>query len=294
MREKYRMKKQGKVKSIFIRFLAAAIILCMLPVQDADAAGGKWKKNKSGKYYIFPDGKKAVGSCEIKGEYFIFDIGGRLLVPKKNSLIDVGNKTFYVSPKGTALSGWQIIKEKLYYVKKSGAVIKNAKYKGITFTETGAAKKCQDTKIMLQTVKTVASVTKQDMSKRQKLKACWKYLVKRKNFRYVSKYPNLKEKGWQKKTAENMLRTKRGNCYSFACAFAAMANCIGYDAYVVCGRINGSRDRARDGLTRHAWVKINGRYYDPEAQFAGFKRGIYGVKRYPLRRYKILKTIAYW
>lgn len=294
MREKHRMKTQGVVKSIFIGFLAVAIILCTLPAQDADAAGGKWKKNKSGKYYVLPGGKRATGSCEIEGEYFIFDTEGRLLAPKKNSLIDVRNQTYYVSPKGTAVSGWQVIKKKLYHVKKSGAVRKNTEYKGITFTKTGAAKNCQDTKIMLQTVKTVATVTKPDMTKKQKLKACWKYLTKKKNFRYISKYPDLKKKGWQRKTAENMLKTKKGNCYSFACAFAAMANCIGYDAYVVCGRVNGSRDRARDGLTRHAWVKINGRYYDPEAQFAGWRRGIYDVKRYSVRRYKILKTVAYW
>ena len=76
MREKHRMKKQGVVKSIFIGFLAVAIILSILPAQDANAAAGKWKKNKSGKYYIFSDGKKAAGSCEIKGEYFIFDMEG--------------------------------------------------------------------------------------------------------------------------------------------------------------------------------------------------------------------------
>ena len=88
-------------------------------------------------------------------------------------------------------------------------VRKNTEYKGITFTKTGAAKNCQDTKIMLQTVKTVATVTKPDMTKKQKLKACWKYLTKKKNFRYISKYPDLKKKGWQRKTAENMLKTKK-------------------------------------------------------------------------------------
>lgn len=70
----------------------------------------------------------------------IFNTNGKLLTPKKNSLIGVGKNTYYVSPKGTAISGWQIIGKKLYSVKKSGAVRKNVKYKGITFTKTGAAK----------------------------------------------------------------------------------------------------------------------------------------------------------
>lgn len=288
------MKKYSGISRAFIVFLAVITVLCMIPVQNADAAEGKWKKEKGAKYYILPNGQTAVGSHEIKGEYYVFNTNGKLLTPKKNSLIGVGKNTYYVSPKGTAINGWQIIGKKLYSVKKSGAVRKNVKYKGITFTKTGAAKNCQDTKVMIQTVKTVASVTKPDMTKKQKLKACWNYLVSRRHFRYVSKYPNLNKKGWQRQTAENMLRTKSGNCYSFACAFAAMANEIGYDAYVVCGRVSGSRDGARDGLTRHAWVRINERNYDPEAQFAGWRRGIYGSRGYPVGKYRVQKIVEYW
>ena len=193
-----------------------------------------------------------------------------------------------------AVSGWQIINKKLYNVKQTGEIRKNVKYKGIVFTDTGAARECQDTVTMIQTVKTVNSVTKPEMTKKQKLRACWKYMVSRKRFRYVSKYPDLNQKGWQRITAEDMLRTKKGNCYSFACAFAAMANVIGYDAYVICGRINGRRDRARDGLTRHAWVRIDGKNYDPEAHFAGWGKNIYGRKRYPVRRYTIQRKVQYW
>lgn len=50
--------------------------------------------------------------------------------------------------------------------------------------------------------------------------------------------------------------------------------------------ILGSRDRKADGYTRHAWVRINGKYYDPEAHFAGWRRNIYAVNRYPIS-YKI-------
>lgn len=288
------MKERRGITRVLAGFLAVITILCVIPAQDVKAAGGKWKKEKGAKYYILPDGQTAVGSHEIKGEYYVFSMNGKLLTPKKNSLIDVGENTYYVSPKGTAISGWQVVGKKLYSVKKSGAVRKSVKYKGIELTKTGAAKSCQDTKIKIRTVKTVASITKPGMTKKQKLKACWKYLVSRRRFRYSSKYPNLRKKGWQRQTAENMLRTRSGNCYSFACAFAAMANEIGYDAYVVCGRVSGTRDGARDGLTRHAWVRINGRNYDPEAQFAGWRRGIYGSRGYPVSRYRVQKVVEYW
>ena len=44
---------------------------------------------------------------------------------------------------------------------------------------------------------------------------------------------------------------------------------------MICGRVPGSRDGAADGFTRHCWVKINGLYYDPEAQYAGWMKGVY-------------------
>ena len=40
--------------------------------------------------------------------------------------------------------------------------------------------------------------------------------------------------------------------------FAAMAREIGYNPYVVLGRVSGTRDGAADGLTSHGWVIIDG------------------------------------
>ena len=97
------------------------------------------------------------------------------------------------------------------------------------------------------------------------------------------KYPNLSKKGWQRATALNMLSTKSGNCYSFACGFAALTKEIGDRPVVICGRVSGRRDHASDGMTRHSWVQIGGRNYDPEGQFAGWARGIYGSAGYRVR-----------
>ena len=57
---------------------------------------------------------------------------------------------------------------------------------------------------------------------------------------------------------------------------------IGYNPYVVLGRVSGTRDGAADGLTSHGWVIIDGCYYDPEAQFAGWYRGVYGSGSYDI------------
>ena len=215
-----------------------------------------------------------------------------LLQPKKNSLVKVGKNTYFVNTKGKAVSGWHIIKGKLYNIKQTGAARKDTEYEGITFTSTGAAKENEACKLKKKVMQIVASITEEDMTKPQKLLVCWNYMVNKRRFRYVSKYPNLHEKGWTRKTAYNMLSTKTGNCYSFACAFAALTEEIGYKPYVVCARISGRRDRARDGLTRHAWVRLNGMNYDPEAQFAGWRRGIYNSKGYPIR-HVIQKIVLY-
>ena len=74
---------------------------------------------------------------------------------------------------------------------------------------------------------------------------------------------------------------------------AEEANAVGYESYVVCGRVSGSRDHARDGLTRHAWVRIGGLNYDPEGQFAGWYRGCYGASGYRIR-HTVQRTVKFW
>ena len=47
----------------------------------------------------------------------------------------------------------------------------------------------------------------------------------------------------------------------------------------------GTRDHAPDGFTGHCWVRIDNRYYDPEADWAGWMTGVYGYSSYPIRHY---------
>ncbi|MFR7394797.1 MAG: hypothetical protein ACLUTA_05780 [Blautia wexlerae] len=106
----------------------------------------------------------------------------------------------------------------------------------------------------------------------EKLGACWNYVVS--NFYYGGPDPNLNSTGWARsealRNAEQRLRQLLGA--RFSCTFAALAREVGYSPYMMCGRVPGSRDGAADGYTRHCWVRINGLYYDPEAQYAGWMR----------------------
>lgn len=252
-----------------------------------------WQKINGKKYYFSDkNGKMVTGTHKIGGSYYIFHASGQLAASGGVSLVTVGKDSYCAGKDGKAVRGWQLIGKKLYYATETGKVKKNTTYGGITFASNGAAKNSTNTKLKIKTMQVVASMTNSGMSKGEKLSACWAYMVSTKNFRYTAKYPDLDASGWQKKTAYDMLSSRSGNCYSFACAFAALAAEIGYEPYVICGRVHGSRDRAPDGYTRHAWVRINGKYYDPEAQFAGWMRGIYGKSSYPAA-HSVQSMVAY-
>ncbi|MGN0154085.1 MAG: transglutaminase domain-containing protein [Lachnospiraceae bacterium] len=252
-----------------------------------------WKTTKSKKkYYVKKDGSRAVGSYKIKNVYYVFDQDGYLLQSNKAAHYVVGNNIYYVSKTGKALSGWHIMKDKLYYAGKNGKLKTNTTYQGITLQENGDAEMNSQGKWKKKALSIVNSITNSKMSKSQKLRVCWNYMVSTSRFHYVSKYPDINKANWQKKAAYDMFVTHNGNCYSFACGFAALAEEVGYEAYVVCGRVSGSRDHSSDGLTRHAWVMINGRYYDPEAQFAGWYKGVYGSTTYDIR-HEVIKKVRY-
>ncbi|MDO5422248.1 MAG: transglutaminase domain-containing protein [Eubacteriales bacterium] len=255
----------------------------------------KWKTINGKKYYFNYKGNACTGSVKIKGVRYIFNSKGQLQKPSKDTLVKVGSATYYVDAKGKVTKGWKVLKGKLYYVCSTGAVRKNMTWQGITFTSTGAAANNTATALKIKTMEILDSITSQDMTKAQKLQACWNYVTS-KQFSYVSRWPNLNESGWQKSAALTMLNTKAGNCYSFACAFAALAAEIGYQPQVLCGRVSsvgGSRDNVGDGRTPHCWVKIDGRYYDPEAQFADWAPGIYGDSSYPVAGAIVQQTVDF-
>ena len=60
------------------------------------------------------------------------------------------------------------------------------------------------------------------MTQRQKLYACWRYVVSDGGFYYGGPDPNLDESGWARNEALRMFNTGVGNCYGFSCIFAAL------------------------------------------------------------------------
>lgn len=296
--------KRGK-KSYRVLLLCALFVALMLaaPVQaKTQTSSGKtetkkktyeakWVTKKGKKYYQKKNGKYAVGGNKIDGVRYVFSEKGVLFTPKGTEIVMIKGKSYCVTTGGKAVSGWILLDNNLYYAVKKGALLTNTTYQGITFTKNGGAKKDAAALQKMKFMEVYQSITNPGMSQYAKLRACWNYVTGGRLW-YASKYPNLNQAGWQRATAYNMLTTRCGNCYGFACAFAALAAEAGYHPYVVCGRVSGSRDGAADGMTRHAWVRINGCYYDPEAQYAGWMRGVYGYGYYPIS-HQVQRTVDF-
>ena len=97
----------------------------------------------------------------------------------------------------------------------------------------------------------VAKATTPDMTKAEKLRACFLYCKKH--------YPEIRPRtphylgvDWPIIYANDMFVGRGGNCCSYAAAFAFMAKAIGYDNVYCCN--SGG----------HGWAEINGRVFDPE------------------------------
>lgn len=249
---------------------------------------------KKYRYYFRENGKAIVArSARLRGKVYVFDSKGRLIQKGKNTRVTLNGKTYYVDKNGQAITGWIQIKNKLYLADSMGRFYKQRTFGDISFDhETGEINQDAAGSLKLRTRSIVSSITNSRMSKSQKLRACWNYVTHTGGFYYSPVYPDLNQQGWQKNLALRMLTNKRGNCYGFACAFAALAQEIGYSPKVVCGRVTGTRDGAADGLTRHCWVMIHGCYYDPEAEWKGWMKGIYGTSYYPIT-YKVQKEVKF-
>ncbi|MCD7854117.1 MAG: S-layer homology domain-containing protein [Clostridiales bacterium] len=113
----------------------------------------------------------------------------------------------------------------------------------------------------------ISKITNSDMTKEEKLYACYEYM--RDNFKYQkgSIYSNGSS-GWDVDEALKIFSKGKGNCYSFASGFTHLAREIGYDAVPIAGQVPS----ARSGLTAHGWTEIviDGVTYvfDPELAMA--------------------------
>lgn len=94
----------------------------------------------------------------------------------------------------------------------------------------------------------VAKITTSDMTKRQKLVACFNYV--RNGTWNRTLFPDRTRKNWKYKCAMDELTTRQHNCYGFSHSFAALAREVGCTPYII------------EIPLYHCFVQIDGKYWD--------------------------------
>lgn len=222
------------------------------PAEASNTAGaqahGTWKTVKGARYYYRADGTPAAGPVLIGKKYWVFSASGRLLTPKRPSVVEVGSRRYYVGRKGhPAKTGWCIVKGRLYHVSKSGRCAAGRTIQGIRFTSRGYAKSNTASKLKMAVMRKIRQLTK-SKNKAKILRAAWNWVYSRE---YVSVgEPEVGKPGWAQRAALRMLERGRGECFSVACTMAAFGYELGYIP-----KIKGQR-------WYHAYVTIGGKRWD--------------------------------
>ena len=198
--------------------------------QASSSSSGTWKTIKGRHYYYNARGKKVKGKVKIGSRYYFFD---------KN---------------GIQRYGWKKIKNNYYFFRIStgttGAyMLTSTTINGIALDASGRASKSgsnlRKLKLMTEANNIVEKISRPGMNKMQRLRASFDYVKKQYTYYCWREFRNTQD--WEKDFAEDMFfRGGRGDCVSYAAAFAYLANAVGMKkVYVIC---SGG----------HGWAEIGG------------------------------------
>lgn len=182
------------------------------------------------------------------------------------------------STTGKSSKGWVITSGGQRKYRKNSKAVKDCRYRTPNSKKLSSGQR-SDLRAYQRARRIVNGITNSHMSKSEKLKVCYKWLIRSNGY---GGWRRLSDGGnyWYAINANDLFDHRRGDCISYACAMAYMAKVIGYNNVNVC-----SRD-TRAG-NHHTWTEINGRVYD---SYFGKRRGIkkyYGIS-YKKYDYKVV------
>lgn len=202
---------------------------------------------------------------------------------------------YFFSDEGVAQKGWVTIDKYCYYFEPDTYAMKVAEDgKKFIMVDGYKVDKKGRSKTRYDVVKLVNKCTTEDMTKKEKIRAIWKWMIGNK-WTYTRTNEHIAKdwkwyEGWTDDFAAQLMKNKSGNCFRYAALYGYMVKeATGYDVRVYHGYTGG----ASGGLVPHGWVtvKISGKWYafDPDLQKFNAKKE---VKKYYYQLYsKTKKTI---
>lgn len=217
-----------------------------------------WHIVNNKKYFLLSDGKRAKGWTKVGGKYLYFQTNG--LQRKQRGLFKAGGSVYCLKADFSRATGMYWVNGKRYYFHtKTGKLIKDQKILVVDNKYYSADKDGVITRLnpleaqaALEAQKIINKCTNSSMSREQKLRACFNYTLW--NIKYKTDpfdKAKFEVKDWQYQRVIQACKSGFvGNCYAFACIFAACAKELGYEPYVIVAAVD------------HGFVQINGLYYD--------------------------------
>lgn len=243
---------------------------------DSETLRNGWSE-REGKLLYYQNGKRVMGFQKLDhtGTYY-FNKNGILQV---SSWIKKNGKKYRANYRGTLIKGKNCtIDKNVYYFNTLGELqgykakgsYYNANDKQMSQSEQIVFK--ADITTLKRAKKIVAQITNDTMSKQEKLKKCFDWVISKP---YATRRAFNNAKGWPAEYANDHFVSGRGNCFSDAAAFAYMAKALGYTDVYLCVDTN------YDWANAHGWAQIGGLAYDPLfAESKNYKKNFgakYGV-----------------
>ncbi len=213
-----------------------------------------WQEVDGSWYLLDEDGEVLTGWQETDGSWYYLDREGRMMTGWQQ----IGGKWYFLQEDGTMATGWLQQGKARYYLLENGALysggILEIDGKRYAFAEDGRWRGEQDACFFAAAdfIEENGIVT-DDMTKEEKLRACFDWLADTKNFSETNPWiPHYKGVDWPQRYAEYFFEHTTGNCFGVNAAFAYMAKAVGYDDVYCCNS------------SAHGWAEVDGRVYDPE------------------------------
>ena len=207
------------------------------------------KLNCGGTTVYFENGYVRQGYVTVGGKTYYYDNSGNLV---KNGIA------------GTAADGYR-------YADANGVISTTARlaltYGGYDWNVLdGKAYKVttEKARTLHRALKITAKVTNASMTKAQRLRAVWNHLTTAYGECSPRSFGSF-SMSWVETYANDIFVNGKGDCFSYAAAFAYLAKAAGYDNSYACN--SGG----------HGWTEIDGLVYDPEWSFHNKKYTYYGM-----------------